>query len=81
MRSSLRRGPSTARDWPEAANSARSTNEPASAPTCEPSAAPVSVAPNRDMPAGKAALPTAAPAMARARVAMGGGGQGLGDWG
>ena len=28
-RSSERRGPCTARDWPEAANSARSTNEPA----------------------------------------------------
>ncbi len=32
-RSSERRGPCSARDWPEGANSARSTNEPASAPT------------------------------------------------
>lgn len=69
-RSSDRRGPCTARDWPDGANSARSTKEPASAPACEPMAAPVSVAPNSDTPAGNAAAPTDAPAMARARVAM-----------
>src|SRR4026209_3046975 len=58
--------------WPEAPSSDRSMSEPASAPTWEPSVAPVSVAPRIGGPAGGSALPTAAAATARARVAMGG---------
>jgi len=82
MRSSEWRGPSTTRDCPEGANSAWSTNEPASAPTCEPMAAPESVAPRRETPAGSAAPPTAAPAMASARVAMVVSGEVVsGEWG
>src|SRR2546421_1514500 len=71
-RRSERRGPCCAGGWPDAASSARSTNDPASAPIWEPSMAPVSVAPRRETPAGSSAPPTAAPATARARVAISG---------
>src|SRR5690349_9177781 len=71
-RNSVRRGPASARDWPDAPNRARSTKEPAKAPTCEPIAAPDRLAPSREMPAGSAAEPAAAPATASASVAMGG---------
>ena len=70
-RKSERRGPCGKVERPEGPSSALSMNEPARAPSCEPSVAPVMVAPRTVRPAGRSALPTAAPATARARVAMG----------
>jgi hypothetical protein len=67
--SSVRRGPLGARE-PAAPSRLWSMYEPASAPTWAPMAAPVRVAPRMVTPAGSSALPTAAPATARARVAI-----------